>query len=426
MDSNLTSFTIEIPGETTTYTGPQEIYFKAEDIQLNSPKSRERGVRVRSLNGAALSVVAYSEEFVSSDSFKVLPCVRQPSNAYEYYAVSVIQSDIEFRLGLTSFSLPPEGKSAIVIVSTEENTILNITLTQDVFIGDANDLVEQVGSDVILAGQTVTITLAKSMQTLYLASNDDMTGSRVVSNRPISFTSGHECGTLPNTMLYCDQMVDQIPPTATWGKTFIVASLANRTSNDSIKIVASRNDTTIRVLCTVGQQGILYIGDAGGFSETLLISGSSCYFESDKPVLLVQFSRSSLLDDVINSDPFMVIIPPVEQYRSSYIIRTFATSDPSSPAGQHFINVLLPSAYNPNLVLLDGLPLEADYQTVFCDDFESVCAYTFSLPISETVHSLSHTDPSARLNAIVYWFSFRVGQGYFAGMMQQPIACELF
>ena len=419
---------MDVLGKRTQYTGAQEIGFIADEVQLNSPKSRERAIHVQTLNGEPLSVIAYSEEFVSSDSFKLLPCVRLPSEGYEYYAVSVVQSDIvlqpSFGVG-PSIPIPPEGNSAVVIVTTEANTVLEITLTQDVFIGDANDLRDQIGGDYIRAGEEVKISFSETMQTLYLASSDDLTGSRVMSNQPISFTSGHECGTLPNTMLYCDQMVDQIPPTATWGKTFIVASLATRSSNDSIKIVASRNDTTIDVLCslTPGQPRRLTLREAGEFLETELVSGDSCYFESNNPILLVQLSRSSLLDDVIDSDPFMVVIPPVEQYRSRYVIRTFATSDSNSPAGQHYINILLPGAYNPSQLLLDGQELvETAVQSILCDDFERVCAYTLQLPISETTHTLGHSDPSARLNAIIYWYSFRVGQGYSAGTMQRPIA----
>ena len=421
---------MEALGKRTEYSGAQEIGFNADEVQLNSPKSRERAIHIWSLNMEPLSVIAYSEEFVSSDSFKLLPCVRLPGVGYEYYAVSVVQSDIVLQGsfgGGRSIPLPPEGNSAIVIVTTEANTVLEITLTQDVFIGDANDLRQQVGGDVIRAGETVKITLPEAMQTLYLASSDDMTGSRIVSNRPISLTSGHECGTLPNTMLYCDQMVDQIPPTATWGKTFIVASFESRSSNDSIKIISSRSNTTIDVLCSMASDGEsnsrLTIMEVGGFIETTLRSGDSCYFESNNPILLVQFSRSSLLDNVFNSDPFMVVIPPIEQYRSSYIIRTFATSDLASPDGQHYINILLPGAYSPQQVLFDGqLLTESSFQSIFCIDSQEVCAYTLRLNISETAHTLSHTNPSARLNAVIYWYSFRVGQGYSAGTMQQPIA----
>ena len=426
-----TSFTVEAEGKTTTYTGAREVSLKADDVQINSPKSRDRGILVQSLNGEPLSVVAYSEEFVSSDSFKVLPCIRLPSDGYEYYAVSVLQSRIEVQKGLgtgPSIPLPPEGKSALVIVSTEDNTVLKITLTRDVFVGEANDLTQQIGGDVIKAGETVTITLPKAMETLYLASNDDLTGSRIVSNRPISFTSGHECGTLPNTLLYCDQMMDQIPPTGTWGKSFIAASFATRSSNDTVKIIASRNDTNISVRCDLAPAYTVAISEAGGTLETVLLSNDSCYFESNNPVLLVQFSRSSLSDDVFDSDPFMVVLPPIEQYRSHYVLRTFNATDSNSPPGEHYVNILLPGTYDPNLVLFDGefLPNGESFVAIFCEDLETVCAYTWQMLITGTKHTLSHADPAARINAIVYWYSFRVGQGYFAGMTQQPVACKLY
>lgn len=44
--------------------------------------------------------------------------------------------------------------------------------------------------------------------------------------------------------------------------------------------------------------------------------------------------------------------------------------------------------------------------------------------ISSVSHVLTTVNSDAKVNAIVYWLSFHVGSGYFAGMTQNPIACK--
>jgi len=155
------------------------------------------------------------------------------------------------------------------------------------------------------------------MQTLYISSLDDLTGSRVVSDKPIALISRHERGPLPNNVLFCDQLVEQIPPTSTWGRQFITTSIATRTQYDMLKVVASRDGTVFNGHCTSSGDQLLTpvrTNLAGGeVAELQISSNQSCYFEASNPVLLVQFSVSSNVDGVTNADPFMVIIPPVGQ-----------------------------------------------------------------------------------------------------------------
>ena len=124
-------------GKIETYSTPIEFGFPADKINLQSPEERDKGVYIYSKDGEAMSVIALAEEFQSSDAFKVLPCVHHPSDGYEYYAVSVpisqIQDDYEDDDFLqASEFLDIEGRSALVIVTTEDDTTLQITLTQNV------------------------------------------------------------------------------------------------------------------------------------------------------------------------------------------------------------------------------------------------------------------------------------------------------
>ncbi len=414
-------------GKTETYSTPIEFEFQANQINLRSPNERNKGVYIYSKDGDPLSVIALAEEIQSSDAFKVLPCVHHPSNGYEYYAVSVPISQIpeqdEDYPDASEF-LDIEGRSALVIVTTEDDTTLQITLTQNVDL-EADDLKDQVPKGEIEAGLPVTINLPKRIQTLYFGSDEDLSGSRVVSDKPIAFFSGHECGTVPSNISFCDHMNEQIPPTATWGKQFITAPLAERTSGDTFKIIASRDNTNVRIGCTNDESMSISL-DKGEMSQFVISSDSSCYFVSSQPILLVQFSMSSTLDKVFLSDPFMIIVPPVEQYRSRYNIHSFRSSVSTiNQIGSYFLNILIPADTSPSGIRLnDREIINSELITIPCPDGERTCAYSILVEGVSNSPVLSHVD-GMRINAIVYWYEFRVGYGYFAGMTQRPVACEL-
>ena len=426
----VSSFTVERQGKETKYTAPCEVDYKSEDVNLDSIKTRDQSIIIRSENGDALSVVAFAEEYSSSDTFRVMPCVRLPDVGYEYYAVSVPKASLKLEFGDLDIIADVEGKSAIVIVTTEDNTDLSITLTQDITNVDANDIMSQIGGgDTLSAGVEYTFKLSQSKKTLYLASEDDLTGSRVVSSKPIAFISGHECGTVPFNIFYCDQLVEQLPPSATWGKRFISAPIEGRSAVDVFRVVASRDNTILRSSCFQGNNINITLS-AGEFREFNMSSSSYCYYESNEPLLMVQFSVASALDNVLAGDPFMVVVPPVEQYRNSYDISTFNSSDETNP-GTNYINILIPAnaseSERPQDILFDGQNLSSSVQFVKipCVFNGTVCAYAAQMNMTAVPHVLSTSDPSVVVNAIVYWLSFRVGHGYFAGMTQDPIACKL-
>ena len=52
-------------------------------------------------------------------------------------------------------------------------------------------------------------------------SQEDLSGSIVDADKPISVYGGHPCANVPDqTFVFCDYVVEQMPPTNTWGRTF--------------------------------------------------------------------------------------------------------------------------------------------------------------------------------------------------------------
>ena len=416
MTNSPTIFEVDILGKKTTYSAPTEVKIKENGVSINNDSFRDRAVVVKSVNNDSLSVVAYVEEFISSDAYKALPCILLPVETYEYYAVSVPMAVYNGTANAEAL----QDNSGIVIITSERETVLNITLTQTVEI-TAEDLLLQIPEGKFEVGRPITVKLPNQAQTLYIASENDLTGSRVTSNKPISLISGHECGNIPEGINYCDQLVEQIPPTATWGKTFILRTISGRTAYDIIKVIASQDNTDVTVSCTNITLKTFSIRK-GEFKDVNMSSNNSCFFRSTQPVLLVQFSVTSNIDGVVHGDPLMVIIPPIEQYRSSYSVSMLS---PSLHLIQlNYINIMVPVGVDPSGIRLNGSDLSnVMFTSIPCgSNSEESCGSTASVSVPKGQSSLTHMD-SANFGAIAYSLASRMGSGYFAGMTQKPIAC---
>ncbi len=60
--------------------------------------------------------------------------------------------------------------------------------------------------------------------------------------------SGSDCAQVPNGISSCDHLVEQVPPTVTWGSKFLVASLEGRSSGERIRVLSTRA-ASVAVTC---------------------------------------------------------------------------------------------------------------------------------------------------------------------------------
>ena len=409
-------------GETDTDINPLDFDEISLDKNLRTVDIGEQNnaIFVQSMDQGQLSVTALNDELTSSDTFHVLPCVHLPS-LYEYYAVSVERIAITLTDNNETFVADPLGNSVFIIVASEGNTNVTLTPTQTV----------TVRPNVVAERGIPTIVILNRTETFFVSSPDSLTGSHIVSDKPIALFSGHECGTIPASLRFCDQMVEQIPPTSTWGKEFYTVPLRSRTM-DGYKVISSRDDNVLRGVCssmdstTVLPSLETSIPTAGQAVNFNISSNYSCHFESDYPVLLVQFSLASEIDGNGNADPFMTIVPPARQYQNSYMVDHFRGVSGSET---YYINIVLRNdpMVDRNGLRLDGESLGSEIQwtEIKCrSNLMATCAYGTQLEMNDdrTVR-LSHNNSDTRFMAISYTMAFRTGRGSFSGMAQKPIAC---
>src|SRR6266513_1986859 len=75
----------------------------------------------------------------------------------------------------------------------------------------------------------------------------DFTGTVVTSDKPVAVFGGHDCTDLPDGSLYCNSLVEQLPPTNLWGQNFVTMPLAQEFNGDTFRFLAQADDTHVLV-----------------------------------------------------------------------------------------------------------------------------------------------------------------------------------
>lgn len=277
-------------------------------VRIDLPLGVE-SMPVNTVSSLAVRVVADNEVTIYGLNQR-----RASTDAYLGLPIDVLGLEYLVSSYTPSLSSSP---SQIVVVGVYDNTA--VTITPKASAGPHS------------AGQPFTVNLNKN-QTYYLESSGDLTGSYIKSNTPVGVFSGVKCTNIPVNKSACDHIEEMIPPVATWGKSFITVPLATRTRGDIFRILASEDNTEILI------DGVNVITlNKGEFLETTLTKSS--IITSSSPTLLTQFSASSSFDGV-TSDPFMMLVPPSEQFLSKY---SFTTLGQDVGFVNSFVNVVIPT-----------------------------------------------------------------------------------
>ena len=348
-----------------------------KSYQVFSSSESNKGIRV-STRKQQISVFGLNYDKKTSDAFLAVPCSRQDVEEYVYYGIMFHNRHLAYL-------------AQLLIVGCEDNTTVTV------------------------ASQTITI---NALETYLYDRATDLTGTRVVSNNPISLFSGHQCTFVPENIGKCDHLTEQIPNTATWGTRFLTASLAGRNTDDMYRILASQPSTIVTVTCSTQLQSNIYNLSSAGDWETIIIphnNSSYCAIESSKPLLVVQFALGREIDSA--GDPFMMIIPAIEQYDNDYNIFM------PPQFLRHFVTVFVtPEYYQPDMIYIDDVSQDrANWAAINCTD-TTICGYATYAELPAGTHRLYHADFRATIGISVYGFNVKDSYGYPGGLQLFPRA----
>ncbi len=189
------------------------------------------------------------------------------------------------------------------------------------------------------AGETFTIDLDSGdvWSAMTVGYNGDMTGAVIRANKPVAVTAGQACTYIPNLLNFCccDHLTEMMLPTSSWGKIYHGTPFQTRLKGDFYRVFAKEPNTKVFIngdeyatLATVGgEEGI-------GWFEYRALGRFSVEFSADKPIYVSQYNTSQAYDGV-PSDPFFLVLTPVEQYQKRLY---FCTPDADFP--QNFLNIV--------------------------------------------------------------------------------------
>lgn len=201
--------------------------------------------------------------------------------------------------------------------------------------------------------------------------NADFTGSLVSSNRALVVFSGSEASDAPffeklsDRKCCADHLEEQLDPLRTAGRSFVATVSPSRTvalakagapigaaeQNEYFRVIATTNAGARVTTSLQNQYASFELPSLGSFAT--IPSSSHFTVDSDAPVMLSSVSPSqgdaNVPSGLPGGDPSLLIVPPLEQFRSSYV---FLTPDKYS---FDFIRIIAP---RNSTVLLDGVAVD--------------------------------------------------------------------
>ena len=356
-----TNFTVTAGGLTAVQIS-NEVEVKVSDVVEG------KGILVKSDN--EVSVYGLSQRDYTTDGYLGLPVNTLGTNYIVLGWKSVT--------GWTN-----DGwSSEILIVGTAKETKVFITPSVPASGHDAGVVI----TNILNAGQTYQLK----------SDSGDLSGTIINSDKPIAVFGGNQCAIVG--AFNCDMVVEHIPPTNSWGREFLTVPLVTRSGADTFQIVSSANATTVWTNGVTAAN--LNIGDVFEF-----ILDEASRITSDKPILLAQYGNGRVFD----SGPFMMLIPPYEQFLNNY---TFGTA--SNNITTNFVNIVVTNTAIGQ-IFLDGVVIDS---TNFFE-ISSSGYWAAQLGILPSSHRLTGATP---FGISVYGFGYADSYGYPGGFNLGAIA----
>jgi len=322
-------------------------------------------------------------------SYLAVPTVDLNITQYKYFELDMV-------LGAGRWP------SQLLVVGTQANTTMNITLTQPV-----TTIINGVNIHLV-AGTEYSYNIGQ-LQTFYISHLQDLTGTKIVTDKPVSLFSGHGCAILPVTAGDCDHMIEQSLPTAMWGTKFYIAPIPRIVDTYYIRVLAANDITEVNVYCNNVEDS--YTINEGDIIHKELGMLDHCAIHSNKEVLVVQFARSRY-----PSDPAMVLVPATIHYSNKILSSTVSGYQTDLHYIHSVIIIVLAEYFNATMTYFNtgGSSESLDtYQWVPIQANDITEAYyTHINNISTGTFEVFHTNQRALLNTMLFGFSFALHGGY--------------
>ncbi|XP_035265118.1 uncharacterized protein LOC118223090 [Anguilla anguilla] len=183
---------------------------------------------------------------------------------------------------------------------------------------DASSVSVDLSCTVSFRGETynphdkLTVNLGAS-EIVYLQSDEDCTGSRVVSDKPIGVISGHAC----DLNSKCQHTLKQLLPVNQWGTSYIIPPLEYQVLVDSVYIFASKpTDVTYQF----GDKSQVINLSAGQWKALPMGKNTPLVISSTQPIQVLYYCNGGRFSDGSVFDPFIMNIVPTDKFCQANVL----------------------------------------------------------------------------------------------------------
>ncbi len=205
-----------------------------------------------------------------------------------------------------------QGASHILVTAVKVPTDVSVTLPFNPGMKILYKGVQYIGGD------TITEHL-ETYQSFKLEGKFDLTGTHITSGQPVSVFSGNIRVKIGENSLP-DTTMEQLPPTSTWGHSFVILPVSRSQTGSFVKFVSRFKNTTVEIP-GLGSYFLAYSGD---FTTVELEAETFATLEADRPIQVVYFTKGDSIRPAFGA-PSALVLPPVEQYLNSFSFKTVAS-----------------------------------------------------------------------------------------------------
>ena len=385
---------------TTSFHNPHNVTIPVSyEVLDHSYSWRRKGLKVYSLDTEPISVIAWSyRSEYDFMSYLALPCHKQPTTQYTYHVMST--------LGWS------DQTSQFMIIGCLNNSNVTIIPNNDITVpSDPQD--STAVNIVVSAGHSFDFVL-HSLQTFFVFKpNVDLTGTKIISDSPLTIISGHEAAQVPAGTYDADPIVTQLTPTITWGKTFLLSPHLGRNNGQSYKVIATNNKTNAVKTCGTNYTTEHIKFDENNTNWFYTTNNVYCSIIADQPIYVAQIGVSRFYAGNYG-DPSLNTVPPIEQYVHSIQFSALLSS------GTSYYSVVVPNdAYFNQSLLINSILINPSWVLIYTSD-GSIYGYGYSTSFSGT-NTVQHPNPSGKLFVSIYGWTNYAGHSYVGGMKLNPI-----
>jgi len=351
-----------------------------------------------------ITVYAHSQAETTSEAFMVLP---SDVLGREY----LILSYNSHTLFANSGSNTP---SQFLIVAVEDSTVVDISSKSEFWRHGYNPINVVLNKGEVFLVQANISTANPS---------EDLTGTEVLSNKPIAVFSGHQRTRIPinnDNLESRDCLIEQLLPVKTWGKNafiipYILPNMATTQGDDIWRALFSVDKTDLYI--NGYYEGRFNKGDY--FEQAI---NGAVAVEATYPILVAEYKKTSKRTGATtryDSDPFMMLVPPKEQFMNKYnVINTQAYEpDKVDPLGNWTFKKVYNEHYIAIVAHLDDISsTKIDDKTIAKSNFKPIPNseyYYANIQVSEGAHRVEST---GRIGVYIYGYGYANSYGYVGGL----------